>query len=156
MTVEEKLVAELIENKMSVSTAESCTGGLISATIVNVPGASEVFNEGYVTYSDEAKMRILGVSQDVLDTLGAVSRRTAALMAKGCAVNANADVGISTTGIAGPGGGTEEKPVGLVYVGCFYKGDAYVNKYIFKGTREEVRKQAVNSAIEFALYVISE
>lgn len=155
MTEEEKLVAKLIEYKMSISTAESCTGGLLSATIINVPGASEVFHEGYVTYANEAKTRILHVEKEILDTVGAVSGETASSMAKGCAYNANSDIALSTTGIAGPGGGTTDKPVGLVYIGCFFKGKTYVDKNIFQGSRESVRKQAVNRALKFALDIIS-
>lgn len=151
MGKEEILVEKLMKKKMSVSTAESCTGGMLAATIVNVPGASSVFHEGYITYANEAKMRILGVDKNILDTFGAVSKETAAQMAEGCAKNAGADIGISTTGIAGPDGGTKEKPVGLVYIGYYYKGKVYVEKNIFEGDRTQVRKQAVERAIEVAL-----
>lgn len=155
MTIEEKLVSELKKNKMSISTAESCTGGLLSAAIVNVPGASEVFREGYVTYADESKMRILHVEEETLHREGAVSEETAALMAKGCACNAKADIGVSTTGIAGPGGGTKEKPVGLVYIGCFFQGKTYVEENIFQGSREEVRRKTVSRAMTFVLEKLS-
>lgn len=151
MNNEELLVKKLNENNLTVSTAESCTGGLVAATIVNVSGASNVFNEGYVTYSNDAKTKLLGVNKEILNTVGAVSEETAALMAQGCAKNAGADMGISTTGIAGPDGGTNDKPVGLVYIGCYYKGQTIVEKNVFSGDRHEVRKQAACRAIDIAL-----
>lgn len=151
MKNEEILVKKLMDNNMTISTAESCTGGLLSAAIVNVSGASNVFNEGYVAYANESKMRLLRVKEEILDKLGAVSAETAEQMAKGCARNAGANIGLSTTGIAGPGGGTDEKPVGLVYVGCYCDGKTVVSKNIFNGDREQVRNQAVEKAISMAL-----
>ena len=109
MTLEEKIVRELEKKGYTITTAESCTGGLLAGRILNVSGASSVYNEGHITYSNEAKQRILGVSHETLKTYGAVSRQTAAEMAKGAARVANANVGLSTTGIAGPGGGTPEQ-----------------------------------------------
>ena len=141
-------VAELLEQKkLHVTTAESCTGGLIAGTLVNVPGISTWFGEGYVTYSNEAKEKLLGVSHETLATFGAVSAETAGEMAKGAACAANADVAVSATGIAGPDGGTEEKPVGLVYMGCFCKGELCVEKHIFAGDRAQVRAQSVQAAL---------
>ena len=113
-------VAKLLEQKkLHVTTSESCTGGLIAGTLVNVPGISAWFGEGYVTYSNEAKVKLLGVSHETLATYGAVSAETAEEMAKGAANVADADASVAVTGIAGPDGGTVEKPVGLVYIGCF-------------------------------------
>ena len=109
-----------------MTTAESCTGGLIAGRIVNVPGASEVFNEGYVTYSNKAKKKILGVSK-------------ATLKKYAC---------IAVTGIAGPDGGTEEKPVGLVYIACYMKDKVKVEEYHFRGNREKVREQTVIQALD--------
>ena len=140
--------ARLLEQKkLRVTTAESCTGGLIAGALVNVPGISEWFGEGYVTYSNEAKERLLGVSHGTLETYGAVSEQTAREMAEGAAKAADADVSVVSTGIAGPDGGTAEKPVGLVYIGCFCKGTVRVEKHLFDGDRAQVRAQSVQAAL---------
>lgn len=142
-------VAELLERKkLRVTTAESCTGGLIAGTLVNVPGISGWFGEGYVTYSNEAKERLLGVLHETLMNYGAVSEQTAKEMAEGAAKASGADAAVSVTGIAGPDGGTIEKPVGLVYMGCFCKGRICVEKHIFDGDRARVRAQSVQAALE--------
>ncbi|MDD7643744.1 MAG: CinA family protein [bacterium] len=141
-------VAELLEQKqLHVTTAESCTGGLIAGTLVNVAGISAWFEEGYVTYSNAAKEKLLGVSHQTLEAYGAVSQQTAEEMAVGAAKAAKADTAISATGIAGPDGGTEEKPVGLVYFGCFCKGETCVEKHIFTGDRAQIRAQSVQAAL---------
>ena len=141
-------VARLLEQKkLHVTTAESCTGGLIAGALVNVPGISKWFGEGYVTYSNEAKERLLGVSHETLETYGAVSEQTAREMAEGAAKAADADVSVVSTGIAGPDGGTAEKPVGLVYIACNVKGNVTVKKYFFTGNRSKVRQSAVSSAL---------
>ena len=137
----------LAQKKMHVTTAESCTGGLIAGTLVNVPGISAWFEEGYVTYSNGAKERLLGVPHEVLDAHGAVSRETAEAMAKGAARAAHADAAVISTGIAGPDGGTEEKPVGLVYIGCFCREKVRVEKHLFQGDRGAVRAQSVQAAL---------
>lgn len=147
MNLEEQIVKKLKEKKCTVTTAESCTGGLLAGRILNVSGASEVYNEGYITYSNEAKERILGVSHETLEAYGAVSAQTAKEMALGAAWAANTDVGLSTTGIAGPTGGTKEKPVGLVYVACSMWGQTEVKECRFQGTREENRNAAVEEAL---------
>ena len=142
-------VARLLEQKkLQVTTAESCTGGLIAGTLVNVPGISEWFGEGYVTYSNEAKEKLLGVSHETLVNYGAVSEQTAKEMAEGAAKAAGAQVAIAATGIAGPDGGTAEKPVGLVYLGCFCKGMVRVEKHMFDGDRVQVRTQSVRAALK--------
>lgn len=148
MNLEEKVVKELQNRGYTITTAESCTGGLLAGRILNVSGASEVYNEGHITYSNEAKERLLGVSHDTLERYGAVSRQTAGEMAKGAALAANAQVGLSTTGIAGPSGGTPEKPVGLVYVGCCLNGVVTVEECRFHGNREENRNAAVEAALQ--------
>ncbi|MCI7131281.1 MAG: CinA family protein [Lachnospiraceae bacterium] len=141
-------VAKLLEQKkLHVTTAESCTGGLIAGTLVNVPGISAWFGEGYVTYSNQAKEKLLGVSHETLEVHGAVSAETAEEMAEGAAKAAGADVAVVSTGIAGPDGGTAEKPVGLVYIGCFCKGTIRVEKHIFEGDRAQVRTQSVQAAL---------
>lgn len=152
--MEEELVEILTKKQYKITTAESCTGGLVAATIVNVSGASEVFQVGFVTYANEAKEKELGVKSETLQTYGAVSEKTAKEMAIGCAAHAKAQVGISTTGIAGPGGGTAEKPVGLVYIGCAVRSNVYVEKNVFSGDRQQVRRQAADRAIGFALECI--
>ena len=152
--MEEELVEILTKKQYKIRTAESCTGGLVAATIVNVSGASEVFQAGFVTYANEAKEKELGVKSETLQTYGAVSEKTAKEMAIGCAAHAKAQVGISTTGIAGPGGGTAEKPVGLVYIGCAVRSNVYVEKNVFSGDRQQVRRQAADRAIGFALECI--
>lgn len=148
MNLEEKVVKELQNRQYKITTAESCTGGLLAGRILNVSGASAVYNEGHITYSNEAKERLLGVSHNTLEAYGAVSEQTAAEMAKGAARVANANVGLSTTGIAGPGGGTPEKPVGLVYVGCCLNGEVTVEECHFQGNREENRAAAVEAALQ--------
>lgn len=148
MNLEEMIVFELQKRNQTLTTAESCTGGLLAGRILNVSGASAVYNEGHITYSNEAKERLLGVKHDTLQQFGAVSKETAAEMAKGAALSAKADVGLSTTGIAGPTGGTPEKPVGLVYVGCYVNGVVTVEECRFAGDREQNRNAAVEAALQ--------
>lgn len=147
VSLEETLVNFLSANDLKIATAESCTGGLIAASIVNVSGASKVFYEGLVTYSNEAKMSRLGVSEDTLFEFGAVSPQTAKEMAYGLLCD-EVDVAVSTTGIAGPLGGTLEKPVGLVYIGIAFRDrptESY--RYVFDGGREQIRQSAKNTAL---------
>lgn len=142
------LINELCSNHYTVATAESCTGGLIASSIVDVSGASECFNEGYVTYSNQAKMKNLGVSADTLNSVGAVSKETATEMALGVRRVANATFGLSSTGIAGPTGGTKLKPVGLVYIGCAYSdNDCIVKELHLNGDRSQVRAAAAKEAL---------
>ena len=147
-SLEETVVELLAERHYTVTTAESCTGGMIAGTIVNAAGASEVLNEGYITYSNEAKERLVGVSHETLERFGAVSEQTAREMAEGAARAAGADAALSATGIAGPGGGTEEKPVGLVYIGCTLNGKTEVKECRFDGNRMENRLHTVKTALE--------
>lgn len=152
--MEEKLVSLLQEKKMTITTAESCTGGMVASKIINVSGASEVFCEGFITYANSAKEKYAGVLKETLDKYGAVSSQVAMEMAEGVAKNTGADVSISVTGIAGPNGGTKEKPVGLVYIGCFVGGIAYYTECHFEGERFEIREKSANKAIEFAYDLI--
>ncbi len=147
VTLEESIVNLLDEKGMTMTTAESCTGGLLAGRIMNVPGASGVYREGYITYSNDAKERLLGVKRETLMQYGAVSQQTACEMARGVAAAAGADAALSVTGIAGPGGGTEEKPVGLVYVGCYVKGHVRVEEFYFTGNRDKNREYAVARAL---------
>lgn len=146
--VEDRIAELLAKKNIKVSTAESCTGGMIAATLVNVSGISNWFEEGYVTYSNSAKQKLLGVDKDTLKQYGAVSEQTARQMAIGAAKAAGCQAAVATTGIAGPDGGTAEKPVGLVYIGAVVKDAVVVEKHFFQGDRAEVRKQSTQAALE--------
>lgn len=148
--LEETVVRLLQERGYTVTTAESCTGGMIAGTLVNVAGVSDVLGEAYVTYSNEAKQRLVGVRAETLERFGAVSSQTAGEMAAGAAKAAGADVALSSTGIAGPGGGTKEKPVGLVYIGCYVRGTVQVRELHFHGTRMENRMDTVEEILRLA------
>ncbi|WP_304083708.1 competence/damage-inducible protein A [Peptostreptococcus stomatis] len=144
----ERLVGDLLlEKKKTIAVAESCTGGLIASYLVANSGISDSFMEACVTYTNDAKVRRLGVSPQTLDEFGAVSSQTAEEMAMGIAKTAGADIGLSTTGIAGPGGGSEEKPVGLVYIGLYYKGKVTSIKRVFSGDRRKIRERAARTAL---------
>lgn len=145
--IEEVVVDILIAKHLMISTAESCTGGLLAGRIINVPGASNVIGEGFITYSNDAKRKYLGVKKSTLKKFGAVSEQCAKEMVKGLLAATKADVGLVTTGIAGPDGGTEEKPVGLVYIGCNVCGKIKVKKYIFEGDRRQIRDSATEKAL---------
>lgn len=145
--IEDVLVNHLTKKGLTITTAESCTGGLLSGRLINAPGASAVYKQGYITYSNKAKRKLIEVRKETLKKYGAVSKQTAKEMAKGVALVANADVALSVTGIAGPEGGTEEKPVGLVYIGCYYNGQTKVEEHHFQGSRREVREQSVAWAL---------
>ena len=156
-TLERAVVELLSKNGLSITAAESCTGGHVFGKIVNVAGASEVFRGGYITYSNKQKRNVIGVKKSTLEKYGAVSEQVAAEMAKGVLEVSKADVAISTTGIAGPGGGTPEKPVGLVYIGCAVKNKVYVEKFNFSGSRNKVRESTVVAALSMVRkYVSSE
>ena len=146
-TLEKAVVDLLIANELTVTCAESCTGGLLSARLINVPGVSDVYKAGFVTYSNKAKRKHLGVKKSTLQKYGAVSKQTAEEMVKGVAFAAKADVAVSVTGIAGPDGGTKEKPVGLVYVSCNVKGKITTKEFHFSGNRSKVRESTVSSAL---------
>lgn len=152
---EEMVVEMLLKKQLTITTAESCTGGLIGAALVNVPGVSSVFKEGYITYANESKQKLLGVSEDTLAKYGAVSEQTAREMAEGAAKVAGADVSVAVTGIAGPDGGTDEKPVGLVYMACSYNGETVVERHVFDGDRLKVRSTTVLYALELVRRTIS-
>lgn len=147
----EKLVALLLEKNLKVSTAESCTGGLVADAIVSVAGASAVFDGGIVSYANRIKESMLGVQETTLRDYGAVSPQCAAEMARGIRERMAADIGISTTGIAGPGGGTLEKPVGLVYVGVAKNEKTTVFRLQLSGNRREIREKSVKFAISFSI-----
>ncbi len=147
VTLEKAVVDLLLANKLTVSTVESCTGGLLAGRLINVPGVSEVFKAGYITYSNKSKRRLLGIKKATLLKHGAVSEQIARDMVKGAALMTKADVAVSVTGIAGPDGATEEKPVGLVYIGCNVCGRINVKEYHFSGNRAKVRESTVAAAL---------
>lgn len=144
----EKAVVDLLQGGgLTVSVAESCTGGMLSARLVNVAGVSAVYKVGVTTYSNKAKRKLLNVKKSTLLKYGAVSQQTAEEMVKGCMSLTGADVTVATTGIAGPDGGSEEKPVGLVYIACNVKGNIRVKKHRLKGSRSKVRENATVLAL---------
>jgi PncC family amidohydrolase len=147
--MEEKIVEFLIKNNLTITTVESCTGGLIAARIVNVSGASYVFKEGYVTYSEESKIKLVNVKRNTIDKYNVVSKEVAYEMALGGAKAACADVSVSVTGVAGPNGGTLDIPVGTICIGVYYKGKVSVIKVLLEGDRLHIRNAAVDKALEF-------
>lgn len=144
----DEVVLLLIEHNMTIAAAESCTGGLFAALITEVAGASAVINESFVTYANSAKMKHLGVKEATLDAHGAVSRETAYEMAEGLSKRTGADITVGITGIAGPDGGTKEKPVGLVYAGICINGKTEVIKMNHSGNRDEVREKTCKKVFE--------
>lgn len=158
-TLQEKVVEKLRARNIKLATAESCTGGLISERITAVSGASEVFDCGVCSYSNEIKHKVLGVSEETLSVLGAVSSETAMQMAEGVRRLADADLAVSTTGIAGPTGGTPEKPVGLVFCGICTKNKTYAIKLLLGGkinntnSRSYIRK-LTSDAVLFTILSI--
>src|SRR5688500_14004105 len=148
----EKLANELMNRGWMLATAESCTGGMIASAITDRPGTSAIFDRGFVTYSNESKEELLDVPREILETKGAVSRETASAMVQGTLTRSRADLAVSVTGIAGPGGGTAEKPVGLVYIGWGRRnGDVETAEHHFSGDRAAIRRQAVDAAIRHLL-----
>ncbi len=150
-SIEEKIVSILQKKHWQVTCAESCTGGMVASRLVNVAGVSDVFGESYVTYANSAKHRLLGVSEQTLVEYGAVSPQVAEQMARGAARQAGAQAAIAVTGIAGPGGGTPQKPVGLVYIGCYVNGEVFVTRNHFQGSRMEIRTLTTEAALTLLL-----
>lgn len=146
--LEDVVVKLLKQLKMTLSTAESCTGGLFTGRIVNVPGISDIFKEGYITYADEAKIKLLAVNKETIDKYGVVSKEVAREMAEGACTASGSDASIAITGIAGPGGGSHIKPVGLVYIACKVRDNITVKEYNFKGNRQKVRARTVISGLD--------
>ncbi|MFA6865901.1 MAG: nicotinamide-nucleotide amidohydrolase family protein [Clostridia bacterium] len=156
ISLEQTFVNFTLANDVKFAIAESCTGGMIASDLVAISGVSKVFYEGIITYSNEAKIKRLGVSEFTLESYGAVSEQTAKEMAYGLLDN-EVDIGFATTGIAGPDGGTEEKPVGLVYIGvASSRSEPIAIKCNFEGTRQQIRRSAKNAAIFYALCCLKE
>ncbi len=146
----------LIDKNMMLVTAESCTGGLIAKTITDQAGSSKIFDRGFITYSNQAKIDLLGVYASTLDAYGAVSEQTAKAMAEGALRQSTADIAVSVTGIAGPDGGSPEKPVGLVYIGVAYRNHSTkIFEHHFNGTRNDIRNATMEKAFEHILDIIS-
>lgn len=147
MPLEERIVMLMQQKKLTLAVAESCTGGMLSSKIIDVPGVSEVYKAGFVTYANEAKQKLIGVKEETLKQFGAVSEQTAKEMVAGTLKAAEADVAVAITGIAGPGGGTKEKPVGLVYIACGSAENIVVDRCLFNGTRSEIRQASADHAL---------
>jgi PncC family amidohydrolase len=153
-SLELKIGEVLRQNNLTLSVAESCTGGLISHRITNTPGSSDYFEMGIVTYSNRSKMQLLDVPKLIIESFGAVSQETARAMAEGVKKVAQSDVGLSVTGIAGPAGGTPTKPVGLVYMGIASQNNTTVKEFRFQGSRSEIKKQSSDEALKVIMYSI--
>lgn len=155
MNVDQKLIEKvsqkLKEQEVTIAVAESCTGGLIGHSLTNVSGSSEYFDRGIISYSNESKTELLDVPSETLEKNGAVSEPVAKEMAEGIKAKSDVDVGLSSTGIAGPTGGTEEKPVGLVYVGLSKAGETLVERSVFSGNRLENKVSACEMALNLIL-----
>lgn len=134
-------------NNLTVTTAESCTGGLVASQLVDISGISSYYEEGYITYSDKVKTKVLGVPIEVIKTYGVVSVETAIAMAVGVCQKSGATCSITTTGVAGPAGGTEATPVGCVCFGCVVDGNIFSERKFFSGDRKQIREQAADFAI---------
>lgn len=142
---------------IKIATAESCTGGLIGHTLTNIPGSSEYYDRGIISYSNQAKTELLGVPQETIDKFGAVSPENAKAMAQGLKKNAGVDISIATTGIAGPTGGTPEKPVGLVYISlALQDGRVIVSDFTFSGDRLENKQSTCAAALRMLLENVTE
>ena len=145
---EMEIARKLMEKRLTLAVAESCTGGLLSNTLTDVPGSSKWFKGGVVAYTNEIKKRILGVNTATLKKYGAVSKETALELAKNVRKKLNSGIGVSVTGLAGPGGGTQKTPVGTVFIGVYDGKKTLVKKLRLKGTRVKIKKKAVQAAIK--------
>ena len=149
------LIKLLTKKKLKISFAESCTGGLLASTIASVSGASKIFNLGLITYSNQAKIKILKVNKNIIKNYGAVSHECCSAMVKNLSKISKANINVSITGIAGPKGGTRKKPVGLVFIGLKFKKRIFVNKYLFKNkSRKNFQKITVNTVLKTILSII--
>ncbi|MCI5836571.1 MAG: CinA family protein [Veillonellaceae bacterium] len=150
MTAQEQILAA----GRTVATAESCTGGLIAAALTELPGSSAYFTAGLVTYTEEMKTELLGVAPELIAAAGVVSAAVAEAMLAGVLTRTGAEFGVTTTGFAGPGGGTQGELVGTVYIACGSERKQRVERYVFQGTRQEIREQAVTAALTALAEVI--
>ena len=150
-----KIANLLKQNNFTIATAESCTGGLISNTLTNISGSSDYFDRGIISYSNKSKTELLDVKNDILEKYGAVSEQVAKAMAEGIRKKSNVDIGLSTTGIAGPTGGTPDKPVGLVYIAVSTKEKTIVKKFQFIGDRLQNKEKTCNTALELLYEILN-
>jgi nicotinamide-nucleotide amidase len=147
-----RVVALCRQQKLWLTTAESCTGGLIASAITEISGSSEIFGRGFVTYANDAKIEMIGVDQNLIEKNGAVSEPVARAMAEGALTHGSADIAIAVTGIAGPGGGSVDKPVGLIHLACARRGKSTVHKrHVFTGDRTAIRLATVATALDMLL-----
>ncbi len=151
MTLEKKIGRILQERALTLGLAESCTGGLVASRITDIPGSSAYFMAGFVTYSNQAKTKFLSVPDKIIARHGAVSNIVAERMAKGVRAAAGVDIGLSITGIAGPAGGSPEKPVGTVFIALATRKEVFVRRFLFSGNRREVRKRSSEEALTMLL-----
>ena len=150
------LAQRMVEKQLTLTTAESCTGGMLSQWLTTLSGSSKWFECGFVTYSNASKIKLLGVKPKVLDEYGAVSQQVAAQMSLGALNHSSADISVAITGLAGPSGGSTTKPVGTVYIATArLNEDANVTHHLFKGLREEIRQQSSQAAVQQLVQVIS-
>ena len=149
MHLYKKIISQFIKDGITISTAESCTGGLVAYTITKNKDSSKIYQGGYITYSNELKIKNLNVKKTTIKKYGAVSKETAEEMVRGLFIKTNTNICISTTGIAGPGGGSKSKPVGLIYIGIKLNGKIEILKKNFKGSRIEIQKKCVNSIFKY-------
>ena len=155
ITLATKVLEQARQKGVMIATAESCTGGLVSASLTEIAGSSDVFDRGFATYSNEAKHEMIGVDMGLINAKGAVSADVAKAMAKGVIKHSNAQISVTTTGIAGPDGATKDKPVGLVHFGLSFQGAIKHDKCVFDGNRAQVREQAVEHALNMLLKALS-
>jgi PncC family amidohydrolase len=154
MQLYKKIIRKLIKDNITIATAESCTGGLLAYSITKNKDSSKIYKGGYIAYSNELKIRNLNVKKTTIKKYGAVSKETAKEMVKGLFIKTKTNICISTTGIAGPAGGSKSKPVGLVYIGIIVNGKIEIIKKNFKGSRIEIQKKCVNSIFKYILKII--
>ena len=148
------LIKLLIKKKIKISVAESCTGGLLASTITSINGASKIFDLGLVTYSNQAKIKVLRVNKNIIRKYGAVSHECCYAMVKSLSKISKANINVSITGIAGPMGGTKQKPIGLVYVGIKKGNKTYINKYLFKSKKRTlIQKATVKKTLDLILRI---
>ena len=151
-SLSKKLVKKLIKKKIKISIAESCTGGMLSSAITSISGSSKIFNLGLVTYSNQSKIKVLKISKKIIRKYGTVSEQVCRAMAKNVSKIGKSNIAVSITGIAGPGGGTKKKPVGLVFIGIKKGNKISVKKYLFKNRRRSyIQKNSVNKSLKLIL-----
>jgi len=149
-----EVIDKLLEKNITITTAESCTGGLIASEITKYPGVSAIYPGSVVSYSNDIKMKVLKVKEETLIKYGAVSKECVSEMLSGVGELMGADIAVAVSGIAGPDGGTKEKPVGLVFIGVKFKQKLVIEKNIFNGSRNEIQQKAKNRAFEMVLKLI--